>query len=206
MPETPAQRKRRVQKERRDRAKAPREQQRRRSRRRDLLVRYGSSVAVLTLVAAVAVSLWWVTGRDRREAEARLGTVVVREANLGRDHVPSTSTAAAPTSGPHSGPAVCGVLHGPLGVDSQIHSLEHGSVLFQYRPDDVSSEDIDSLGRLAGEFGSHVTVAPNPSLAEPFVATAWTRRAEFAAVDLDRARDFAIAFRQRGPERVDCDV
>lgn len=206
MGETPAQRKRRVQKERRDATRAPRAEQRRRSRRRELLLRYGRAAGVIVLVSAVAGSLWYVTGRDRREAAARLGDLVVSEADLGRTHVASTSSQPAPTSGPHSGPAVCGVLHGPLGVDSQIHSLEHGSVLFQYRAGDVGDDDVEGLERIAREFGSHVTVAPNPALPEPFVATAWTRRAEFAAVDLDQARDFAIAFRQRGPERVDCHV
>ncbi|MBW3619497.1 MAG: hypothetical protein KY461_04580 [Actinobacteria bacterium] len=46
------------------------------------------------------------------------------------------------------------------------------------REEDVSEDDIDGLRALAREFGSHVTVAPN----------------------------LAIAFRQRGPERVDGDV
>lgn len=142
----------------------------------------------------------------RREAVARRGDVVATEANLGRAHVASTSSDPAPTSGPHSGPAVCGVFSRPLDADAQIHSLEHGSVLLQYRPDDATEEDIEELGRIAGDFGSHVTVAPNPRLPGPFVATAWTRRAEFATVDVARARDFAIAFRQRGPERVDCGV
>lgn len=161
---------------------------------------------MVVLVAAVAGSVWYVAGRDRREAAARLGELVTTEPNLGRAHVASTSSDPAPTSGPHSGPAVCGVFFQPLGVDSQIHSLEHGSVLFQYREEDVSEDDIDGLGALAREFGSHLTVAPNPGLPGAFVATAWTRRAEFGAVDLDVARDFAVAFRQRGPERVDCDV
>jgi hypothetical protein len=157
-------------------------------------------------VAAIVGGVWLVTGRDRREALARLGDAVVAERSIGRDHVASTTTEPAPTSGPHSGPALCGVYSRPFDPDAQIHSLEHGSVLFQYREGDVSDAEIDALDRIAEEFGSHLTVAPNPGFREPFVATAWTRRMESPAVDLDRARNFAIAFRQRGPERVPCDV
>ena len=69
-----------------------------------------------------------------------------------------------------------------------------------------SEDHVEALAELAREFGSHVTVAPNPALPEPFVATAWTRHMELPEADVDRARDFAIAFRERGPERVACDV
>lgn len=148
------------------------------------------------------------TGRERRAALDRLGDAVATERSLGRAHVPSTTAHPAPTSGPHSGAARCGVLPLPLGTDSQIHSLEHGSVPFQHREADVDADDVavEALAELAHEFGSHVTIAPNPHLSQPFVATASTRRMALPTVDLDRARDFAIAFRQRGPERVDCDV
>lgn len=158
------------------------------------------------LVVAIVAGAWFVTGRERRAAAARLGDAVVSERSQGRAHTPSTTADAAPTSGAHSGPPVCGVLSRPLGPDSQIHSLEHGSVLFQYRPTEVTDDDIEALDRLAHEFPSHVTVAPNPRLSQPFVATAWTKRMELPGVDVDRARDFARAFRERGPERVPCDV
>jgi hypothetical protein len=195
-----------VQKERRAAAKGRRKHVRRRTRRREQIVRYGRLSLALVLVAAIIGGIWFMTGRERRAATAELGDLVVSEPSLGRNHVASTTTDPAPTSGDHLGPAVCGVVLEPLSADVQIHSLEHGSVLFQYRQADVSEEDIAALEQLAHEFGSHVTVAPNPRLPEPFVATAWTRRMELPAVDIDLARSFAVAFRERGPERVDCDV
>lgn len=206
MGETPAQRRRRVKKERRDAAKGRRAQHRRQGRRRQQLRRYGQPAVAVLLVLAVIAGVWFVTGRERRAAVASLEDLVVVEDSRGRDHVASTTSDPAPTSGAHLGPAVCGVFSEPLSPDVQIHSLEHGSVLFQYREADVSESDIDALAQIANDFGSHVTVAPNPRLPEPFVATAWTRRMELPAVDRDRARDFATAFRERGPERVDCDL
>jgi hypothetical protein len=201
--ETPAQRRRRVKKERRD--SGTKKKHKGRSRRQQVK-RYGQPGIAVLLVAALVGGVWYLAGSERREASARLGDLVITEASLGRDHVPSTTADPAPTSGPHLGPALCGVYFEPLSADEQIHSLEHGSVLFQYREGDVSESEIDQLEDLAREFGSHVTVAPNPQLPTPFVATAWTKRMELPRIDADLARDFAILFRERGPERVDCDV
>lgn len=206
MGETPAQRRRRVHKERRAAAARPRQRRKRQERRRRQLKRWGQPAFALVLVGALVGGIWYVVTLERREALARLDGLVSVEPDLGRAHVASTTDDPAPTSGPHLAPAFCGVAHEPLTADVQIHSLEHGSVLFQYRPDAASDDDVEALAALAVDFGSHVTVAPNPRLETPFVVTAWRRKMELDAVDLDRAHDFAIAFRERGPERTDCDI
>lgn len=162
------------------------------------------TTVVAVLVVGLAGGLWYVTGRESRAAADRLGDLVVSEPHRGRDHVPSTTTDAAPTSGDHQGGAVCGVYDRVMTADQQIHTLEHGAIVYQYRPDDVQDTEVQALADLADEFGSHVLVAPNPDLDAPFVATAWTRKMRLDEVDVDRARDFGVAFTGNGPESVAC--
>lgn len=176
---------------------------RRRARRR-ALVRRAAIVAAAAAVVALVVGGVYFAGAERREARDLLGDRVVEEASLGRDHVPSTTQAAAPTSGPHSGPAVCGVQSIPVPVDSQIHALEHGAVVFQYLPDRIDDADVAVLEELAGNYDTDVLVAPNPELDAPIVATAWTRRMRLESADPELLEAFATAFRGRGPESVDC--
>lgn len=69
---------------------------------------------------------------------------------------------------------------------------------------DLDRDAVEAIEDLARGFDSHVLVAPNPDLDAPVVATAWTRKLRLQQVDLDALRDFAIMFRQRGPEDVAC--
>lgn len=159
--------------------------------------------AVALLLAAVA-GVVYLAGSERRAAQARLGELVAVEESRGRAHTATVTAEAAPTSGPHLEGAVCGVQRTPVPPGAQIHALEHGAVAFQYRPGELEPDHVSSLESLGDEFGDHVLVAPNPSLDAPVMATAWTRRMALDEVDTALLRDFATAFRTRGPESAAC--
>jgi drug/metabolite transporter (DMT)-like permease len=94
-------------------------------------------------------------------------------------------TSDPPTSGPHQpAPTVHGVLTAPLSKPRQIGVLETGAVLVQHR----DATDADALAALASV---DVVVAPNPTLRDRIVATAWTWKLRCDAVDADAIRAFA---------------
>lgn len=201
--ETPAQRRRRKKKERRALAKERRRRRRRWRRLRHHGRRLGLAGLVLAVVAGVG-GLVWLSGAERRAASGRLGDLVVREPDRGRAHTPSRTSDPAPTSGPHSGAAICGVRGGPVPPDSQIHTLEHGGIVVQYRDEALADGEIQTLEGFVNEVGSHILVAPNPRLDTPVVLTAWTRKMRLESLDMNRVRDFYTAFQGQGPESVDC--
>ena len=99
-----------------------------------------------------------------------------------------------PTSGPHqSGAPPTGRLRQPLSRPAQVSLLEHGEVLLQHR--DLSADDRADLESLVGE---NVTVAPNPDLPAPVVATAWTFSMRCERVDVATLRDFIREHRGHG--------
>ena len=132
---------------------------------------------------------------------------VERPPNLGRGHVAEPSFESdTPTSGPHLAQAPrCGVFLQPLDLGLAVHGLEHGAVVVWYRSD-LADEVRADLGDLAGEWDSHVIVAPGPeTLAAPIVATAWNRLDRYPTPGPDLRR-FIDTYRRRGPERVGCDT
>jgi hypothetical protein len=76
----------------------------------------------------------------------------------------------------------------------QVGILESGAVLIQYR--DLDAADIDQLRSIAGP---NTIVAPNPSLADPVVATAWLYKQSCSRVDLPTLQGFAADHAGRGP-------
>lgn len=90
-----------------------------------------------------------------------------------------------PTSGPHEEVFAEGyIAKAPLSKAVQVHLLEHGNVLIQYRcscPALVKkltalSQSFDTYNpQMAMEMGKAVLISPNPSLKNRIVLTAWTR-------------------------------
>ncbi len=102
-----------------------------------------------------------------------------------------------PTSGPHQpGPAVEGVVDAPLPRPVQVGVLERGDVLIQHDPD----LDAAALAELEGLAGEGIVVAPNPSLDDPVVATAWVFTRTCDAVDVDDLEEFIRERVDQGPE------
>ncbi|SEF18907.1 DUF3105 domain-containing protein [Jiangella alba] len=197
MPQTDP--RRQAQRERREQRRAAAAAAARKAGRRRLAVRVAAGIAG----AAVVVGVGYLVVRPGPEV-----TGVERPPDEGRGHVEPAQVAyddAAPTSGAHlaSAPA-CGVAAAPLEPGLAVHALEHGAVVLWYDPagDDVA-------GRLAGVLGdwdSHWIVSPNSELSEPIVATAWNRRMAFGDAADPALREFVDTYRERGPERVGCQV
>jgi hypothetical protein len=100
-----------------------------------------------------------------------------------------------PTSGPHTpGALPKGVLVVPLTRPVQVGALEQGLVLLQYR--DLSATEIDTLAQLAGD---NVVVAPNPSLPDRVVGTAWLFKQTCSSVDAVALRGFVRSHAGHGP-------
>ncbi len=98
-----------------------------------------------------------------------------------------------PTSGPHTPTAIpAGVLDHPLTRPVQVGALEGGTVLVQYR----DAADLDALRPLAA---GHVVVAPNPSLKDAVVLTAWLFKQTCSRVDAASISAFAAAHGGHGP-------
>jgi hypothetical protein len=113
-----------------------------------------------------------------------------------------------PSSGDHfEFPAEDGVYgtDGAPTIESLVHSLEHGRVIFWYRPD-ASPELKGQLKSLYDEDNYHVIVAPNSrDLPTPIAASAWTRTMTCPEVNdktWDALRQFRDRYRDQAPERV----
>ena len=106
-----------------------------------------------------------------------------------------TYTTDPPTSGPHApGALPKGVLTEPLSRPSQVGALEAGLVLLQYR--DLSADETHSLTALVTD---NVVVAPNASLSDHVVATAWLFKQTCSGVDTAALRGFIRTHAGRGP-------
>jgi len=171
------------------------------------------AVAVLVVVALTAGSVIR-SHQAQREARARDAQAAALGArtfpDLGRRHLKHGETYTAynsvpPTSGPHDPvPAACGVYTTPISDPVQVHDLEHGVILLQYRPglDPAQVRALEALGR---SYSSHVIVAPYLRLpaAEPIAATAWTRLLALRSADaagIAKLRAFIDLLREHGPE------
>jgi hypothetical protein len=86
------------------------------------------------------------------------------------------------------------VLTTPLSRPSQVGALEAGVVLLQYR--DLSTEDTRTLESLVTD---NVVVAPNPSLPDRVVATAWLVKQTCSGVDTAALRGFIRTRAGHGP-------
>jgi hypothetical protein len=116
----------------------------------------------------------------------------------GQDYTAYNST--PPTSGPHApAPAPCGISSEPVPNTVQVHDLEHGVVMVQYRPG-LEPTQVQALEALGRSYTSHVIVAPYPGLPSPVAATAWTKLMRLDRADTGKLRRFIDRFRQHGPE------
>ena len=97
-----------------------------------------------------------------------------------------------PTSGPHRvGAAPTGAVTDPIDRPLQVHMLETGTVLVQYRDSALAAKLMPLAGR-------DVVVAPNPALPAAVIATAWTVKMTCSGVDSPALRAFAKAHAGKG--------
>lgn len=204
------------------------EQERRLSRRKKKIIRWGIFTLVLIVFAGGVVAL--VRNGDQqntKEPQSSAQPQAKEIPDLGRAHVSSTTlndyNSIPPTSGPHFGEQTnWGIHKEPIPEGYQVHNLEHGGVLIQYKPmqeaadsttgtlaatstkTEGASEDVVAKLKAIGEdYGwKKLILAPYPPLDANFALTAWTRLDTFDEFDEERIRVFIDAYRNRGPERV----
>jgi uncharacterized protein DUF3105 len=141
------------------------------------------------------------------------GTTITQVANEGWLHVPEGSSVRYSNNPPASGP------HYPVWARFEeftpalprgywVHNLEHGAIVFLYRPD-TPAATVDALRSVYRGLPPDPTcgnllalMTPDPELPKPIAAVAadWVLTAE--GVDAPTIQAFVTAHRNRGPERV----
>jgi len=153
---------------------------------------------VVLVVALFGYALW----SEVRPATELAG--VEHPADDGGGHRSGmTYASSTPTSGAHIAQSpLCRTYPTPLDLSLAVHALEHGVVVLWY---DVARPELaDALMEVADRWDSHVIVSPSAGLDDPVVATAWNRLKAYPGV-VPEVGDFIDAYRNRGPETVDCD-
>ena len=126
-------------------------------------------------------------------------------ADLGGTHLAEgdplpTYNSDPPTSGPHSpASAECGIYTSEVPDVVQVHNLEHGTVVIQYRPD-LGASDVEAVRDFARSKPSHILVAPRNDLSDSVVVTSWRRMLRLETVDLDALNVYYGEFVRTGPE------
>ena len=146
------------------------------------------ALALAVIVSIIGLAVW-----QSRPIEG-----VERVANLGNEHIDSIESphggynSSPPTSGPHIGSIAPWGLHDePIPDEMQVHNLEDGGVLIQYREDELSDEQVEELEEIGVTTGrKHVIVAPYPDMEHTIALTAWNRILPLDSIDRDRILDF----------------
>ena len=186
---------------------------RRARRRKALAVRLGIAAVVAALLGALAVKLV----SDRREAAAAESRLTKGSCDVdtrsdptdraGANHVPNATYRVDPPAGGNHDPEVAGSdtdLYGEGGVppDGQlVHALEHGYVIFWYKPA-VRGQELDELRQVAERHDRDVLVVPRPSMRPRVAATAWGRRLLCDKLEAGPLGEFVVRYRNKGPEKV----
>ena len=149
-----------------------------------------------------------VPARELPRAAAAAGCRLEHPADEGDAHVaaPVRYRANPPTSGDHyARPAADGAYVTAPPPEATVHSLEHGRVLIQFRPD-ASPRLRGQLFALFAEDDHHMLLAPNTTgMPAQVAATAWNHALLCPQMNdrvFDAIRLFRDRYRDRGPEFV----
>jgi hypothetical protein len=153
------------------------------------------SAAVLVVVAVIA----WVMLRDAGKP-GQGQTIMADRTHLQAvtdPHVPYSTD--PPTSGPHTQdvPAFK-VYTEPLAKELQVHGLEDGGVVINYKPD-LDKATVDKLTALANLYintpgKQRIIMSPYPGLSNAIVLTTWGRMDRMDTLDETRIRAFVDAY------------
>lgn len=214
---------RRQEREERERAAAAK------AKRSRLIQMIGGVVVACAIVAGVAFAVTSGGGSSDdgpdiddaqlKSTAATSGCVYRAFPSEGREHVTAPRTAAdyktnPPTSGAHNPtPAADGlyVAGNEPKIENWVHTLEHGRVLFQYRPG-TSQAIVTQLEQLfnedvKGSGGAYHSVLMQNNSKMPFqiAAVAWQHYMacrEFTSQTIGALRTFRTALIDKGPETV----
>lgn len=182
----------------------------------------GTSAALLAVALVLGHAEAAGTSKASIKPDAKPGRAVE---TLGNEHVASPSTphvpynTAPPTSGPHlQWVAKWGVHKTPIVRELQVHNLEDGGVIVQYKCDEPCPDLVTKLEALASRYRDkaeaerrsmprpanpnlpvrskydHLIVAPYPDMQQQIALTAWGRIDSFDGYDEDRIVRFIEAF------------
>ncbi len=182
------------------------------------------TVIASTVLFTVAVVLGDAAAADTTKASTKPDGKPGRAVDtLGNEHVPSPSTphvpynTAPPTSGPHlQWVAKWGVHKTPVIRELQVHNLEDGGVIVQYKCPEPCPDLVAKLEALAAQYRDkaeadrkampagpnqqvrskydHLIVAPYPDMEHQIALTAWGRIDSFDGYDEARIVKFIEAF------------
>ena len=156
--------------------------------------RLGWTAAALAMVL-VAGAGGWLYARVREPLPGDFVT------SLGNDHIPTPESphvpynSDPPTSGPHLGYiAPWGVHTRPIAKELQVHNLEDGGVVVNFKPE-CADRVFEPLKAIVAPYGERVLLAPFPGLDRCIALTAWTRIDKFDEPDERRVVRFIDAYR-----------
>jgi hypothetical protein len=158
--------------------------------RRTSLIRLGTGIVVVVVVAAISYSQY-----ARRQLLQEVKTASY-PAGL---HVagPIVYAENPPLGGQHN--VVwqnCGIYDAPIHSEHAVHSMEHGAVWITYRPD-LAPDQVQMLKAVAAD--DFMLLSPYPGLPQPIVASAWNRQLAFERAD-DAGLSAFIARYKNNPE------
>lgn len=167
-----------------------------------------AAYTVLALVlfgAAIYGLIQWLRVQD----EALAGT---RYPDMGRGHVPQCVpqyNSTPPTSGCHQPTwAPWEISDAPIPDGLQVHNLEHGGIMVQYRPDPIPGlpgahvEDLQAFVQELRQQRKYckVILAPYPGLQDPIALTAWGWLQTLDEFDETAVKRFIDDHLEKGPE------
>lgn len=166
-----------------------RREQKRRERRRAVLIYSVTGLTVLLIVGGVVFSLVR-TQANKPDLSA------VKSYQVTPEHVqtPVTYPQSPPAGGKHNPIWLnCGVYPTAVPNENAVHALEHGAVWITYRPDLPA----DQVGTLKAAVPStYAVLSPFPGLTAPVVASAWGKQLSLDGVDDPRLEAFIREYRQ----------
>ena len=192
-PDVDPNQRRRERLEARRQAKAEALAARRRRERRERLIRLG----MFALLGALLVWFFFFRGQT---PDAIAGHPIEKFSFRGAgEHTgPFEYESRPPVSGAHDPSAApCGVHSAQIPDAAQVHTLEHGAVGIQYRPN-LDPEEIERIEAIVGDYDTHVFSAPYAGMETPIAVTAWGHLMELDSVDEEAIREFIEAFRRGG--------
>jgi hypothetical protein len=209
---------RQEEKERRRQERLAAEQAAARAHTRRRRLQIGGAVLVIAAIAVV-LALTLAGGSDSSgsgsNTDLAAGCTFTADRSEGRDHTDEKVTydTNPPTSGPHNPvPAQDGVYSAgnEPAKENWVHSLEHGRVLFQYKPG-TPAADVAKLRSLAEEPlndspGYHTLVFQNNTdMRAQFALVAWTKSLtcdRLTDASMDVMRSFREQYTDKAPELI----
>jgi hypothetical protein len=210
--------KRETKRERREVAKQRRmEELRRRQRKARMRKFYFAGIAVLVIGAIVAgvMLAGSAAEKDKKDLNALASaagcTRLQEPASEGADHVAAptrvTYKTNPPSSGRHYGQtSLTGILPNPLPQTLQdenlVHNMEHGQVIFWYKPD-LDPTLLDKFKAIVRDDARRLILVPRATMEYQVAFTAWAKLIGCPTAN-DRsvavAQKFADTFKGKGPE------